>query len=40
MINETISNEFLDTIIKPEYLHKAVYMIVLDLSKVRKITFI
>lgn len=34
MINETIGNDFLDTIIKPEYLNKAIFMVVLDLSKV------
>lgn len=36
MINEAVSNEFVESILRPEYLSKAVFMIVLDLSKVRR----
>lgn len=34
IVNEAISNDFLDCMIRPEYLHKAVFLIVIDLSKV------
>jgi hypothetical protein len=34
-INEFLSSDFLETTLKPEYLKKAIFLVVLDLSKVR-----
>jgi len=34
LINELLDSEFLDTIFQPEYLQKALFVVVLDFTKV------
>lgn len=34
ILNEFLSNDFLETLMKPDYLQKALFLIIIDLSKV------
>lgn len=36
LINECLPVEFLESVLKPEYLQKAMFIILLDLTKVRQ----
>ena len=39
LFNDTLQNDFLDTIIKPDYLKKSMFIIILDLTKVSLLAF-
>ncbi len=34
IINEAVSNDFLELLLTPEYLHKSIFLVVIDFSKV------